>query len=81
MLAVVPAILVKLVRHFKTRIEGHIKKDNKSYIFKHLHSTATYFDFYNCLCFKIIDEANPKFDFKVKEALHITGRKPNLNTQ
>ena len=28
-------------RHFKTRIEEHIKKDNKSHIFKHLHSTAT----------------------------------------
>ena len=31
-------------RHFKTRIEEHIKKDNKSHIFKYLHSTATYFD-------------------------------------
>ena len=29
-------------RHFKTRIEEHIKKDNKSHIFKHLHSTATF---------------------------------------
>ena len=28
-------------RHFETRIEDHIKKDNKSHIFKHLHSTAT----------------------------------------
>ena len=27
--------------HFKTRIEEHIKKDNKSHIFKHLHSIAT----------------------------------------
>ena len=25
--------------HFKTRIEENIKKDNKSHIFKHLHST------------------------------------------
>ena len=31
-------------RHFKTRIEEHIKKDNKSHIFKHLHFTATCFD-------------------------------------
>ena len=31
-------------RHFKTRIEEHIKKDNKSHIFKHLHSTPTCFD-------------------------------------
>ena len=24
--------------HFKIRIEEHIKKDNKSHIFKHLHA-------------------------------------------
>ena len=68
-------------RHFKTRIEKHIKKDNKSHIFKHLHSTATCFDSYNSLCFKIIDKANSKFDLKIKEALHINWRKLNLNTQ
>ena len=68
-------------RHFKTRIEEHIKKDNKSHIFKHLHSTATCFDSYNSLSFKIIDKANSKFDLKIKEALHINWRKPNLNAQ
>ena len=68
-------------RHFKTRIEEHIKKDNKSHIFKHLHSTATCFDSYNSLCFKIIDKANSKFDLKIKESLHINYRKPNLNAQ
>ena len=68
-------------RHFKTRIEEHIKKDNKSHIFKHLHSTTTCFDSYNSLCFKIIDKANSKFDLKIKEALHINWRKPNLNVQ
>ena len=67
--------------HFKTRIEEHIKKDNKSHIFKHLHSTATCFDSYNSLCFKIIDMANSKFDLKVEEALHINWRKLNLNAQ
>ena len=71
----------KTCRHFKTRIEEHIKKDNESHIFKHLHSTATYFDSYNSLCFKIIDKANSKFDIKIKEALHINWRKPNLNSQ
>ena len=65
--------------HFKTRIEEHIKKDNKSHIFKHLHSSETCFDSYNSLCFKIIDKANSKFDLKVKEALNINWRKPNLN--
>ena len=39
----------KTCHHFKTRIEEHIKKDNKSHIFKHLHSTATCFDLYNYL--------------------------------
>ena len=63
------------------RIEEHIKKDSKSYISKHLHSTATCFDSYNSLCFKIIDKANSKFDLKIKEALYINWRKPNLNAQ
>ena len=39
-------------------IEEHIKKDNKSHIFKHLHSTATCFDLLNnSLCFKTIHKA------------------------
>ena len=77
MLLVVLAILAKLVvNHFKTRIEEHIKKDNKSHIFKHLHSTATCIDSYNSLSFKIIDKVNSKFDLKIKEALHLNWRKP-----
>ena len=68
-------------RHFKTRIEEHIKKDNKSHIFKHLDSTATCFDSYNSPCFEIIDKANSIFDLKIKEALHINWRDPNLNAQ
>ena len=59
----------------------HIKKDNKSHIFKHPHSTATCFDSYNSLSFKIIDKVNSKFDLKIKEALHINWTKPNLNAQ
>ena len=65
--------------HFKTRIEEHIKKDNKSYIFKQLHSVATCFDSYSSDIFKIIDKDNPKFDLKIKEALHVNWRKPKLN--
>ena len=67
--------------HFKTRIEEHIKKDNKSHIFKRLHSSKTCFDSNNSLCFKIIDKANSKFNLKMKEALHINWRKPSLNAQ
>ena len=58
-----------------------MKKDNKSYIFKHLHSTATCFGSCNSLRFKIIDKANSKFDLKFKEALHINWRKSSLNAQ
>ena len=54
-------------RHFKTRIEEHIK------IFEHLHSTTTCFDSYNPLCFKIIDKANSKFDLKLKKHYILTG--------
>ena len=68
-------------RHFKTRIEEHIKKDNKSHILKNLHSTATSFDSYNSLCFRILDKADSKFDLKIKETLHINWRKPHLNAQ
>ena len=68
-------------RHFKTRIEEHIKKDNKSHIFRYLHTMATWFDSYNSLCFKIIDKANSNFDLKIKKALHINWIKSNLNPQ
>ena len=73
--------IAKTYRHFKTRIDEHMKKDNKSHIFKHLHSTATWFNSYNSLCFKIFDKANSKLELKIKEALHINWRKPNLNAQ
>ena len=71
----------KTCGHFKTRTGEHIKKDNKSYIFKYLHSTATSFDSYHSLCFKIIDKAYSKFNLKIKEALDVTWRKPNLSAQ
>ena len=67
--------------HFKTRIEEHIKKEDKSHIFKHLYFTALCFGSYNSLSFKISDKANSKFDLKIKEALHINWRKLNLNAQ
>ena len=69
----------KTCGHFKTRIEEHIKKNNKPHIFKHLHSTATCFDSYNSLYFKMIDKTNSKFDLKIKVVLHINWRKSNLN--
>ena len=67
--------------HFETRIGEHIKKDDKSHIFKQLPSTTTCFDSHNPLSFKIIDKTNSKFELKIKEALHINWTKPNLNAQ
>ena len=58
-----------------------MKKDNNSHIFKHLHSSATCFESYNSIFFKIIDMANSKFDLIIKEALPFNWRKPNLNAQ
>ena len=81
-LAVVLTILGKLVVILKLGLRSiYIKKDNKSHIFKHLHFTATCFDSYNSLCFKIINKANSKFDLKIKEAFHINWRKLDLNAQ
>ena len=39
------------------------------------------FDSYNSFCFEVIDKTNSKFNLKIKEALHIDWRKPNLNSQ
>ena len=68
-------------RHSKTKTEEHIKKDNKSHIFKHLHSAGPCFDSYNSPFLKIIDKSNYKIDLIIKEALFINWRKPNLNSQ
>ena len=80
MLALVLATLAKLVVILKRELRN-IKKDSKSYALKHLHSTTTCIDSYNYLFFKIINKANSKFDLKMKKALHINWRKPNLITQ
>ena len=63
--------IAETCRHFTTRIEEDIKKDNKFYSFKYLQSTPTCFDSYNSLCFNIIDKATSKFDLGIKEALHV----------
>ena len=79
-LVVVVAILAKLVVILKVRLRS-ISKKITTHIFKYLHFTATFFDSYSSLCFKIIDKAHSKFDSKIREALHINWGKPNLNAQ
>ena len=76
-----PSYIGEICGHFKTSIEENIKKDNKSHIFKNLRSSATCFASYNSLCFKIVDRANSKFDLKIKEALRIYCKNPNLKAQ
>ena len=71
----------EICHHFKTRTKEHMKKDNKSHIFKHLQSTPRCFDQYNSLRYKIIDKANSKFDLRIKETLYIKWRKRNLNAK
>ena len=66
--------------HLKTMIEEHIKKDSKSHILN-IYTPRQHALTHNSHCFKITDKANSKFDLKIKEALHINWRKPNLNAQ
>jgi len=68
-------------RHFKTRIEEHLRRDKNSHIFKHISTNPDCFDKCNSNCFKIIDRANFKYNLKIKEAFHINWSKPELNTQ
>ena len=60
---------------------GAYQKYNKSHIFKHLYSAETCFESNNSRFLKKIYKANSKFDLKIKEALHINWKKPNLNAQ
>ena len=69
-------------RHFSTRVREHISRDKNSHIYKHLLSSS------NCrkqLCsedsFTILDTAISSYQLKIKEALHISWLKPNLNSQ
>ena len=59
----------KYLGEFKINVSfcfWHLSFNNNSHIFKHLHSTTAYFDLYNSLSFKIIDQPNSKFDLKMK---------------
>ena len=53
----------------------HLRKDDKSHIFKQLQFISTCFDSYSSFSFKITYKANSKFDLTIKEFLHINWRK------
>ena len=56
---------IKIYFSYKDPIPNELKSYRNLIFFKHLHSTATCFDSYNPLCFKIIDKASSKFDLKL----------------
>ena len=68
-------------RHFKTRIDEHVKKDKKSNIYKHLNNNEECFSSFNSDCFSILDYAPTQFQVKIKEGMYIAWEKPNLNKQ
>ena len=76
---VVLAILAKLVI-LKLGLRN-ISKRITSLIFLNNCTPPQHALTYNSLCFKIIDKANSKFYWKIKGALRINWRKPNLNAQ
>ena len=80
MLAVVLAILTKIVVILKLGLRN-ISKRIRSLIFLNIYTPRQYALTHIILFPKIIDKANCKFDLKIKEALHINWRKPNLNAQ
>ena len=69
-------------RHFSTRVREHISRDKSSHIYKHLLSSSS------CRkklisedSFTILDTATSSYQLKIKEALHISWPKPDLNSQ
>ena len=68
-------------RHFKTRVDEHLGKDKNSHIWKHLNNNPSCLQQCNRDCFSIIDSAPSSYRLKIKEALHISWNKPDLNKQ
>ena len=67
--------------HLKTRIEEHLGKDKNSQILKHLQENSHCRQVSNFDCFDVIDRDTSHFRLQLKEAIHITWKKPILNKQ
>ena len=65
-------------RHLSTRIKEHLETDKKSHIFAYLVNNETCKAISTENCFEIIDSASTPFQLKLKEAMHIIGKKPSL---
>ena len=58
-------------RHFKIRIDEHVKEDKKSNLYKHLHNNKECFSSFNLDCFSILDNTLTQFQIKTKEGMYI----------
>ena len=68
-------------RHFKIRVDEHLRKDKASHVFKHINENVDCFDKSSTNSFKIIDRASTPFGLKIREAIHVNWLKPTLNKQ
>ena len=65
---------IETYRHFKTRIDEHVKTDRKSNIY-------IYINIYILYCFSILDYALTQFQIEIKEVMYIYWGKRNLYKQ
>ena len=68
-------------RHLNTRIREHLITDSNSHIFRHLQGSAQCKTLSDDACFTVLDSADTNYSLKLKEAMHISWIKPNLNGQ
>ena len=68
-------------RHFTTRINEHLNSDKASHVFKHLQANTNCKNMCNEDSFSILDHAATSYSLKLKEAIHISLLKPELNKQ
>ena len=65
-------------RHFKNRIDEHMKKDKKSNIYKHLNNNEECFSSFNSDCFLFYITAQHSFRLRLKKVCILIGRSQNL---
>ncbi|XP_057308273.1 uncharacterized protein LOC130646150 [Hydractinia symbiolongicarpus] len=68
-------------RHISSRVKEHLKTDKNSQIFKHMQSNLNCKLLCNENCFSILDHADTDWQRKLKEGMHISWLKPDLNKQ
>ena len=64
-----------------TKIKEHLETDKKSHIFVHVVNNEIYKALSTKNCFEIIDSASIPFKLKLKEAMHMSWKRPSFNKQ